>query len=416
MKHAAIVPLIGGMTIAARNVIGQNPDFIVSWNAFNKNEEHLTNYLGPEVPRYLVDESGFTDDLKARLAGGDVDLVTALCPCAGLSRLNTSRNPLSSGPTAEQNQWMYKSANLVLEKIKPKVLLGENAPGLVQPRGKGTLDNLKAIAKDHGYSFSTALTNSMVHGLPQNRLRSFYFFWKSDTAPLIEQPPKVPMIPYRDIIDEALKAKTLNDIGIRNEPITKFDPAYRYMLELHGMDHKRFAEEIVPEDQHIATIEWIIENGHFDDCMKYIEKTGDGQFNGVKNFSYKLDWAMKKTQRGMGFYYAGSYIINPNGRHNTFAGKAVDNLAHPYEDRYLNVREMMCVMRLPLDLELLNPLKNLGCIPQSVPVTTGEYFVKQAVKFIEGGLQNSGSGYVHQDVIRGNIFTEELTSLTPFFA
>lgn len=416
MKHAAIVPLIGGMTIAAKNVTGQKPDFIVSWKAFDKNESHLTHYLGPEVPRYLVDESGFTDDLKARIAGGDVDIVTALCPCAGLSRLNTSRNPLTSGATAEQNQWMYKSANLVLEQIRPKVMLGENAPGLVQPRGKGTLDNLKQIAKDHGYSFSTALTNSMIHGLPQNRLRSFYFFWDSKSAPFIEQAPKVQMKTYREIIDEALASPYNREHAVRTGAVTYYDPAYRFILDLHGMDHQKFSSEVVPVDQHIATIEWVIENGKYQECMDYIARTGDGPFNGVKNFSYKVNLAMEKTKRGMGYYYAGSYIINPNGRHNTFAGKAVDNIAHPYEDRYLNVREMMCIMRLPLDMELLEGRKSVPHIPQSVPVTTGEYFVGQAVKYLNGELPLSGADYVHQDMIRHTKSTGEFSGLNSYFA
>ena len=179
MKHAAVVPLIGGMTLAARNVTGNDPDLIISWSAFNANERQLTNYL-PSVPRYLVDSDSFTDDLNSFMSSSEgIDLVTALCPCAGLSRLNNSKNADSCGPDAHQNQWMYKSAELVLEQIKPKVLMGENAPGLVQPRGKRTLDELKKIAVKNGYSFSTVVTNSINHGLPQSRHRSFYFFWKS---------------------------------------------------------------------------------------------------------------------------------------------------------------------------------------------------------------------------------------------
>lgn len=399
MKHAAIVPLIGGMALAAKNVTGQKPDFIVSWNAFAANESHLTAYLGPSVPRYSVDDAGFNDDLKARLEAGEVDLVTALCPCAGLSRLNTSRNPLSAGANAEQNQWMYKSANLVLEQIRPKVLLGENAPGLVQPKGAPVLENLKAIARRNGYSLSTVLTNSMVHGLPQNRLRSFYFFWRGDKAAIPSFAPKIPMMGYRQMIDEALNGISLQDKFVRPGKITDWDPGYRFILDLHGMNHEEFCKTVDP-NQHVATLEWIIHNGKFQECMDYIEKTSDAKL-GNKTYTYKLKLAKEKSEKGMGFYFAGSYIINPNGRFNTFAGKCVDNLTHPYENRYLNAREMMTIMRLPQDMDLAGDWrKSIPHLPQSVPVTTGEYFVKEAVKFIDGNLPFSNSDYVHVDLIR----------------
>lgn len=416
MKHAAIVPLIGGMTLAAKNVTGKKPDFLVSWNAFEANERHLTNYLGPEVPRYSVDDAGFTDDLRTRLSEGEVDLVTALCPCAGLSRLNTSRNPLSAGANAEQNQWMYKSANLVLEKIRPKVLVGENAPGLVQPKGKPVLDTLRQIANHHGYSLTTALTNSMVHGLPQNRLRSFYFFWRSPRAAILDFAPKVPMMTYRQLIDEAKQGISLQDKFVREGEITHYDPAYRFILELHGVTHEQFAEKYVPLTQHVATIEWILDNNKYDECMDFISRTGDGPYSSVRNFSYKLKLAKDKRDKGMGFYYAGSYIINPNGKHNTFAGKTVDNLAHPYENRYLNAREMMTVMRLPQDMDLVgNWRKSIPHLPQSVPVTTGEFFVREAVKYINGELPLSNSDYVHLDMIRHRSSHQAVQSLEEFF-
>ena len=42
------------------------------------------------------------------------------------------------------------------------------------------------IGREFGYSFSVMRTNTEVHGIPQNRLRTFYFFWKSPTVPEME--------------------------------------------------------------------------------------------------------------------------------------------------------------------------------------------------------------------------------------
>ena len=53
-----------------------------------------------------------------------VDFVTAVCPCAGLSSANSSNR----GHDAPQNDWMYKTAEFVLEhgfldKIIPRTEL-----------------------------------------------------------------------------------------------------------------------------------------------------------------------------------------------------------------------------------------------------------------------------------------------------
>ena len=44
MKHATIIPLIGGETIASENVFGSRPEYILSYSAFKDNEKHLINY------------------------------------------------------------------------------------------------------------------------------------------------------------------------------------------------------------------------------------------------------------------------------------------------------------------------------------------------------------------------------------
>lgn len=413
MNHASIVPLIGGMTLAAKNVSGVNPEFIISWNAFNSNEQHLTNYLGPSVPRYLVDESGFTDDLKRRLnETGDIDLVTALCPCAGLSRLNRSRNPLTFGSTAGQNQWMYNSANLVLSQIKPKVLMGENAPGLLQNKGEGTLQELRAIALRQGYSFSTVMTNSMVHGLPQNRQRSFYFFWKSPTAPVMEWVNGVVMKGYGDIIREAATGSLHKNDYVRPQKASERDPAYRYILNEFGVEHAEFATKHVKPNVHFATFDFIIENGLTQKCVDWTMANLDKFPETGMKYLNMLTLGQRKIDMHMGYYNYGSVIVNPEGKHNAFVGKLLFNLTNPFEDRYLNVREMITVMRLPLDFELVDWKKNVNHICQNVPLTTAEYFVGQASKFINGELALSNdrinnfnylkkSYYSHPESIQG---------------
>ena len=55
------------------------------------------------------------------------------------------------GADAEANKWMFKSAEYVLGKIKPKVMWGENAPMLFTPKGQDVVDRLRLV-KDRLYS------------------------------------------------------------------------------------------------------------------------------------------------------------------------------------------------------------------------------------------------------------------------
>ena len=71
----------------------------------------------PDVP-YIDIEKGV--DLTSNMFQ-NLDYIASVCPCAGLSMLNTSRGTKARSADAEQNQWMYKSAHFILDKIKPKV-------------------------------------------------------------------------------------------------------------------------------------------------------------------------------------------------------------------------------------------------------------------------------------------------------
>ena len=118
MKYASIVPLIGGETIAMQNVFGKKPEYILSYEDFNANDNHLVEYYKREVPYHLIGD-GRVPDVPS------VDVINTVCPCAGLSSLNTS-----ASSNAAANDWMRTSATHVLGKLKPQVFWGENAPRL----------------------------------------------------------------------------------------------------------------------------------------------------------------------------------------------------------------------------------------------------------------------------------------------
>ena len=100
MEHtyASIVPLIGGETIAMQNVFQKKPEYILSYAAFTPNDNHLVEYYKNEVPYHVLDDGG-NHNVRS------VDVVNTVCPCAGLSSLNTS-----ASSDASANDWMSTSA------------------------------------------------------------------------------------------------------------------------------------------------------------------------------------------------------------------------------------------------------------------------------------------------------------------
>ena len=104
MKHASIVPLIGGETLGQMAAFGTKPDYLLSYTPFSNNDSHLVNHL-EDVPYILLDQGGKHPH--------SVDIVNAVCPCAGLSSLSPSANSESA-----VNDWMMITAKYVLEEMK----------------------------------------------------------------------------------------------------------------------------------------------------------------------------------------------------------------------------------------------------------------------------------------------------------
>ena len=139
IKWATIIPLIGGSAVGCSMTTKNQPVGHLTYNAFGANESHIRRHW-PNVPYHVIDEGNLPNL-------GQLDFVNSVCPCAGLSMLNSSAIEGSinkRGSDAAQNEWMYKSTRVILENYKPKVLWGENAPGLYTKLGEGVVEKLKA--------------------------------------------------------------------------------------------------------------------------------------------------------------------------------------------------------------------------------------------------------------------------------
>ena len=240
IKWASIIPLIGGMSIANKLATNEYPQYLLSYAPFSNNEASLLKYW-PNTKHLLIDEN--LEEVKSTIKErGKIDFVSSVCPCAGLSSLNsggTADKNTKRGSDAIQNEWLYKAANFVLSEIKPKVYWGENAPALYTKTGQGVQNKLFEIAKQYGYSFSIIKTNTLLHGIPQHRQRTFYFFWQSKYAPIlswIEKP--LPTLIY--FLNQIPKDSLYYNKQFHKGQFAKLTdiPIYKYMIHKLGKDRK----------------------------------------------------------------------------------------------------------------------------------------------------------------------------------
>lgn len=360
MKHASIVPLVGGETLGQMAAFGTKPDYLLSYTPFSSNDSHIVNHL-KDVPYILLDQGGKHPHY--------VDVVNAVCPCAGLSSLSPSANS-----DAAVNDWMTITAKYVLEEMKPKVFWGENAPRFAGEMGKPIVTKLHKLAQENGYTMSIYRTKSLLHGLPQVRERSFYFFWQGDKVPVFRFFEKE-RLSIEDVLSAVDKNSTQQEVTNKKIP-SKDDPYYRYVLEVmhDGITHKEFQAKL---KKSADAMHYIEENGHNYRMVKsFFEKEG------YTKFAAKMDAMQDKLDAGGNIMRRASYI--PKDYIGAFVGHLPGSMTHPYEDRYLTYRECMTIMGLPQDFQLLNAARNLNHVCQNVPVGTATDMAMEIKAVLEG--------------------------------
>ena len=377
IKYACVVPLVGGMALGATKALGNKPAYMLSYSAFAGNDSMLTDYW-KDVPYHLIDPTTNTlSENQLAQNSRQVDFVAALCPCAGLSQLNNGKK---RGADAPQNDWMYKSTEFVLENIKPQVLWGENAPGLFGPIGIPVVDRLRDIGEQNGYSMTILRTTTMLHGVPQNRVRAFYFFWRSEKAPLLnwiskEKPSIVDFLegvnPYLD--NEEVKQKTLE---LQN------DPLYIWLKQEFG-DWRSFMRQ-----KKGSMMDVMINSGKANEYISWVKEH-------YPLHAKKAEHALFKRTNGMGFWDGSPFL--PTDFTGAFTGARM-NAIHPVDDRVFTRRELMYFMGLPNDMKTPPP-EHMGRVFQNVPSATSADWTLEVVKFIKGELVSSDHSFVKQDNI-----------------
>lgn len=373
--HASIVPLIGGETIGSEMAFGKPPEYFMSYEPFWANDKHIVNHYNNEIPYYVLDKNQRPDK--------KVDVISSVCPCAGLSMLSHG-----FGDHNENNKWMIETAKFVLEEMKPKVFWGENAPGFAGKIGKNIREQMYQIGRENGYVFTVYRTRSLLHGVPQIRERSFYFFWKSD---------KTPKLNWYNTKHKSIEQTILDARGnTLQEPINKKtpsrDPFYRFILEyIHGgMSHKEFSAQIEPS------------RARGNDTFGYIEKMGYDYMqvsNWLRKEGYEreADSCVRKYHKlasGKSIMRRGTIV--PKDYIGAFVGHYPVCLTHPIEDRYITYREGLTIMGLPDTFELLDPENSANHMCQNVPVQTARDMATEVLGWLNGERDEFNSIYTYQ--------------------
>ncbi len=119
----------------------------------------------------------------------------------------------------------------ILKAKQPKFFLVENVSGMLLPRHKEALENIKKMFKDAGYELSFKLLNASDYGIPQDRKRVFFVGIRKDLGikfvfPNIQIPKTTLADSIEDLKSSALPALELNNTNGKNCII----PNHEYMI------------------------------------------------------------------------------------------------------------------------------------------------------------------------------------------
>ena len=382
---ATMVPLIGGSAFGCYKATGSKPLYNMSYTPFAANESFFYRHWN-EIPVFLIDEGA--DPLKEHPE--QLGFVNSVCPCAGLSQLSTAKP--GSEARANMNKWMFESAEYVLGHVKPRVFWGENAPALFTNSGREVREGLREIGAKHGYSFSLYKTSTTFHGAPQFRDRTFYFFWDSEDAPIMNwYNRELPLL-------EDFLAQIPPDASGQDEPTNSGDPTEslvrKFVLDAVNLTHAEFVEyEGKKSSTKTSYWRWVEKYSDFDTVAKWIEKN-----YGTDNKDYqKVVKVAEKLKAGKNYMAPGPFFFHEKA--NAMVGRTISSTLHPTQERYLNVREVMHLMGMPNDFEF-SPSEagaTLNMLAQNVPSYTASDMASEVVKYLRGDLELSEQSFLMQD-------------------
>lgn len=138
------------------------------------NEEYANTYrLNHDGTTFFCES---IEDLKAAdvfkqtgLGKAEIDLLIGGPPCQGFS-INAPKRSLED----DRNHLFREYGRLVLEGLRPKVIVMENVPGMVSLDGGRFIRDIYALFQQAGYRMRHMILCAAHYGVPQERWRLFF--------------------------------------------------------------------------------------------------------------------------------------------------------------------------------------------------------------------------------------------------
>lgn len=389
ITYANFIPLVGGVSIAAKNELGgAQPLYNISYEPFAKNESYFYNYE-KGVPTYIFKKDDPLTVIKKTVESHGVpDVLCGLPPCGGLSMLN---NTAARGSHSDTNCWMRYFANLAFFHIKPKAIFMENAPSLYDgAMAKDLRDYFEQAAAKAGYSIQYVKTDTLYAGIPQHRKRTYLMAFK-DGYGGIAPPDKIPTKKLEDVVGDDSKGKPLHNL--------KDSPFYKYIMATVGKNYRK----IIMKDVRAKSKAGMMTI--FTYIMKYQNKPvsvlapfGDGHFGN------KLNRIQGKLDDDKGFWDYAPLI--PLDQVNAMIAKNAVRTIHPTRERFFTNREIARLMGMPEDFEVPPPSQfNILC--QNTPVATSRRMFQIVKKYLAADDKDKIKG----KIIKYSDFSEKFESI-----
>lgn len=187
-----------GFAKAGFNAIWANEYDREIWETYEKNHPHT------ELDRRSITE------IKSEEVP-DCDGIIGGPPCQSWSAAGALR-----GIEDKRGQLFYDFIR-ILEAKQPKFFLAENVGGMLLPRHRDAIENIKEMFRNagEGYELSFKLLNASDYGVPQDRKRVFFVGYRRDLGKKFEFPePAKEKVTLEDVIwdlkDNAIPAKENN--------------------------------------------------------------------------------------------------------------------------------------------------------------------------------------------------------------
>ena len=412
IKWGFIEPLTGGMALGAEKAIGSAPDWVLSFPGFCShtenedgtvksamNEYHYLTYMKKhnKLPPYLtINRQPFADFTKEEdpwhpeliknefsttdtIDLSNTDLVCALPVCSGLSNATTTKNDETRELRNCNMQWITK---FVLEHIKPKVYIFENAPALFAgAKGKPIREFIDNTAEAAGYSVTYFKTDTCLHHNAQRRPRTFVICWKW-TGTEKEMPPIINFerdeISVKDFLDEMPVYEQNEEMPLNWPNQNILD----YFKQVHPTDYR----ELLKERSGFAHI---IECGEKDQyiefCKTYQWKNDDPatQEKHRACLLRSINHTAEKYAAGSWIFDTTTSVIDDKKKLPSIMHKVTTSKLHPYKDRLLTVGEILYCMGMPTDYHIYGETyEKSHQTGQNVPVNTARYIVSEIVRVL----------------------------------